>query len=93
MSSAQVARLSARSQLAEAAFLSLLPGLGHTSGGGADVIGFAEHRPLLLAALISGIVAQMDRLELVGVRPSAWVLTWILVLDVRIPRLPDAWPP
>jgi LCP family protein required for cell wall assembly len=82
MSSAQVARPRARSPFA-AAFLSLLfPGLGHAYAGAHwRAIGFAAP-PLLLAALVGGILLRMDRLELVGFLLQPWVLTSILVLDV-----------
>jgi LCP family protein required for cell wall assembly len=81
MSSAQVARPRARSPFA-AAFLSLLfPGLGHAYAGAHwRAIGFAAP-PLLLAALIGGILLRMDRLELVGFVLQPWVLTSILVID------------
>jgi LCP family protein required for cell wall assembly len=66
-----------------AAFLSLLfPGLGHAYAG-------AHHRalafaaaPLLLAALLAGIVLRMDRGELVGFLLVPWVLPSIFVVNL-----------
>jgi LCP family protein required for cell wall assembly len=66
-----------------AAFLSLLfPGLGHWYAGAHQrALAFAA-APLLLAALLAGIVLRMDRGELVGFLLVPWVLPSIFVLNL-----------
>jgi len=66
-----------------AAFLSLLfPGLGHAYAGASQrALAFAA-APLLLAALLAGIVLRMDRGELVGFLLVPWVLPSIFVVNL-----------
>jgi polyisoprenyl-teichoic acid--peptidoglycan teichoic acid transferase len=66
-----------------AAFLSLIfPGLGHAYAGAHQrAIAFAA-APLLLAALLAGIVLRMDRGELVGFLLVPWVLPSIFVVNL-----------
>jgi LCP family protein required for cell wall assembly len=66
-----------------AAFLTLLfPGLGHAYAGAHQrALAFAA-APLLLAALLAGIVLRMDRGELVGFLLVPWVLPSIFVVNL-----------
>ncbi len=82
MQKPQEARPRARSPFA-AAFLSLLfPGLGHLYVGAyTRALGFAA-APVLLIALLAGFVLRMDRLELVGLLFSPFLLSSIFVLNV-----------
>ncbi len=66
-----------------AAFLSLLfPGLGHLyAGAPARALGFAA-APVLLVALGAGTLLRMDRLELVALLFSPFVLTSVFVLNL-----------
>jgi polyisoprenyl-teichoic acid--peptidoglycan teichoic acid transferase len=66
-----------------AAFLSLIfPGLGHAYAGAHQrALAFAA-APLLLAALLAGIVLRMDRGELVGFLLVPWVLPSIFVVNL-----------
>jgi LCP family protein required for cell wall assembly len=66
-----------------AAFLSLLfPGLGHAYAGAHQrALAFAA-TPILLAALLAGIVLRVDRGELVGFLLVPWVLPSIFVLNL-----------
>jgi LCP family protein required for cell wall assembly len=80
-----------------AAFLSLLfPGLGHAySGAWSRALTFAA-APLLLIALVAGIILRVNRLELLGFVLQPEVLTLILVLNLlvlvyRIVAAIDAW--
>jgi LCP family protein required for cell wall assembly len=80
-----------------AAFLSLLfPGLGHAYAG-------AHHRalafaavPLLLVALVAGIVLRLPRAELLGLLLQPWLLTSVFVLNLialvyRLVAIVDAY--
>ena len=82
MQKPQEARPRARSPFA-AAFLSLLfPGLGHLYlGAYTRALGFAA-APVLLIALLAGFVLRMDRLELVGLLFSPFLLSSIFVLNL-----------
>jgi LCP family protein required for cell wall assembly len=82
MQKPQEARPRARSPFA-AAFLSLLfPGLGHLyAGAPARALGFAA-APVLLIALVAGFLLRMDRLELVALLFSPFLLTSIFVLNL-----------
>ena len=82
MQKPQVARPGARSPFA-AAFLSLLfPGLGHLyAGAPARALGFAA-APVLLVALVAGVLLRMDRLELVALLFSPFLLTSIFILNL-----------
>ena len=82
MQNPQEARPRARSPFA-AAFLSLLfPGLGHLYlGAYTRALGFAA-APVLLFALLAGFVLRMDRLELVGLLFSPFLLSSIFVLNL-----------
>ena len=82
MQNPQEARPRARSPFA-AAFLSLLfPGLGHLYlGAYTRALGFAA-APILLFALLAGFVLRMDRLELVGLLFSPFLLSSIFVLNL-----------
>ncbi|MEX1172828.1 MAG: LCP family protein [Chloroflexota bacterium] len=78
----QDARPRARSPFA-AAFLSLLfPGLGHAyAGAPMRALGFAA-APILLIALVAGVVLRMDRLELVGLVFNPFLLSTIFVVNL-----------
>lgn len=82
MSEPQDARPRGRSPFA-AAFLSLIvPGLGHLyAGAPARALGFAAV-PILLVALIAGIVLRLDRLELVGLVVNPFLLSSVFALNV-----------
>jgi LCP family protein required for cell wall assembly len=82
MQTPQGARPRARSPFA-AAFLSLVfPGLGHLYvGAPARALGFAA-APVLLVALIAGVLLRMDRLELVALLFSPFLLTSIFILNL-----------
>jgi LCP family protein required for cell wall assembly len=82
MQKPQEARPRARSPFA-AAFLSLLfPGLGHLyAGAPARALGFAA-APVLLIALVAGFLLRMDRLEIVALLFSPFLLTSIFVLNL-----------
>ena len=82
MQTPQDARPRARSPFA-AAFLSLLfPGLGHLyAGAPARALGFAA-APVLLIALLAGVLLRMDRLELVALLFSPFLLTSIFVANL-----------
>jgi LCP family protein required for cell wall assembly len=66
-----------------AAFLSLLfPGLGHLyAGAPSRALGFAA-APVLLTALLAGIVLRLDRIELVGLVFNPFLLTSVFVFNV-----------
>jgi LCP family protein required for cell wall assembly len=92
----QVARPRARSPFA-AAFLSLLfPGLGHAyAGAPMRALGFAA-APVLMIALVAGIVLRMDRLELIGLVFNPFLLSTIFVVNLillvyRIVAIIDAY--
>ena len=78
----QDARPRARSPFA-AAFLSLLfPGLGHAyAGAPMRALGFAAG-PILLVALLAGIVLRLDRVQLVGLVFNPFLLSSIFVLNI-----------
>ncbi len=78
----QDARPRGRSPFA-AAFLSLIvPGLGHLyAGAPGRALGFAA-APVLLVALIAGVVLRLDRLELVGLVFSPFLLSSVFALNV-----------
>ena len=82
MQNPQGARPRARSPFA-AAFLSLLfPGLGHLyAGAPARALAFAA-APVLLVALVAGVLLRMDRLELVALLFSPFLLTSIFILNL-----------
>jgi polyisoprenyl-teichoic acid--peptidoglycan teichoic acid transferase len=96
MQSPQGARARHRSPFA-AAFLSLLfPGLGHVYAG-AFMRGLAFAAvPVLLTALLGGVVLRIDRLELAGVFLQPDVLRLLLVINLallvyRVVATVDAW--
>jgi len=66
-----------------AAFLSLLfPGLGHLyAGAPSRALGFAA-APVLLVALLAGIVFRLDRIELVGLVFNPFLLSSVFVFNV-----------
>jgi LCP family protein required for cell wall assembly len=66
-----------------AAFLSLLfPGLGHLyAGAPSRALAFAA-APILLVALLAGIVLRLDRIELVGLVFNPFLLTSAFVFNV-----------
>jgi LCP family protein required for cell wall assembly len=68
-----------------AAFLSLLfPGLGHAyAGAWHRALGFAAI-PILAVALAAGVVLRLDRLELLGLVFSPFVLTSVFVLNIAL---------
>ncbi len=82
MQNTQEARPRARSPFA-AAFLSLIfPGLGHAyAGAPMRALGFAA-APVLLIALGAGVLLRMDRLELVGLVFSPFILTSVFVVNI-----------
>lgn len=92
----QDARPRGRSPFA-AAFLSLLfPGLGHLyAGAPSRALGFAA-APVLLVALVAGILLRLDRLELVGLVFNPFLLSSVFVLNVvallyRLVAIVDAY--
>jgi LCP family protein required for cell wall assembly len=90
----QEARPRARSPFA-AAFLSLLfPGLGHLyAGAPMRALGFAAP-PLLLLALVAGVVLRLDRIELLGAFVSmvgAIFVFNIVALVYRLVAIVDAY--
>jgi len=66
-----------------AAFLSLLfPGLGHLYAGAPNrALAFAA-APILLVALLAGIVLRLDRIELVGLVFNPFLLSSVFVFNV-----------
>ena len=96
MPTLQEGRPRARSSFA-AAFLSMLfPGLGHAYAGAPHrALAFAAP-PILLIALIGGIVLRINHLELLGILIQPEVLVLILVVNLlvlayRIVAAVDAW--
>ena len=94
MQKPQGARPRARSPFT-AAFLSLLfPGLGHLyAGAPMRALGFAA-APLLLLALIAGVVLRLDRIELLGAFVSmvgAIFVFNIVALVYRLVAIVDAY--
>jgi LCP family protein required for cell wall assembly len=94
MQKPQEARPRARSPFT-AAFLSLLfPGLGHLyAGAPIRALGFATP-PILLLALIAGIVLRLDRTELLGAFVSMVVAIFvfnIIALIYRLVAIVDAY--
>jgi LCP family protein required for cell wall assembly len=82
MQNPQDARPRARSPFT-AAFLSLLfPGLGHLyAGAPMRALGFAA-APILLVSLGAGVLLRLDRIELVSLLFSPFLLTSIFVLNL-----------
>lgn len=82
MQRAQEARPRARSPFV-AAFLSLLfPGLGHAyTGAYQRALGFAAP-PILLGALVAGVVMRLDGPHLVELILTPWVLPGVFVLNL-----------
>ena len=76
------ARARARSPFA-AAFLSLVfPGLGHAYAGATNrALGFAA-APILLIALLAGVVQRMDRVDLIGLVFNPFLLNSIFVVNI-----------
>ncbi len=68
-----------------AAFLSLLfPGLGHLyAGAPSRALAFAA-APILLVALLAGIVLRLDRIELVGLVLNPLMLSSVFVFNVVV---------
>lgn len=96
MPNPQDARPRARSPFA-AAFLSLIfPGLGHLyAGAPVRALGFAA-APVLLIALGAGTLLRMDRIELVGLVFSPFILTSVLIVNIialiyRVVAIVDAY--
>ena len=88
---------SRRSSPFAAAFLSLLfPGLGHAYlGANQRAIGFAAP-PILIGALIAGIVVRLDIFELGGLAFQTWFITAVFVVNLvalayRAAAIVDAW--
>ena len=84
MSSTPQPRPRAKSPFA-AAFLSLIvPGLGHLYAGATmRALAFAA-APILLIALLGGVVLRMDRLSLVGLVFNPFVLDSVFVLNLIV---------
>ena len=82
MQNPQDARPRARSPFT-AAFLSLLfPGLGHLyAGAPMRALGFAA-APILLVSLGAGVILRLDRIELVSLLFSPFLLTSIFILNL-----------
>ena len=96
MSSTPQAPLRAKSPFA-AAFLSLIfPGLGQLyAGAPMRALAFAA-APILLIALLAGVVLRMDRIELVGLVFNPFLLSSVFVLNIiallyRIVAIIDAY--
>jgi LCP family protein required for cell wall assembly len=92
----QEVRPRARSPFA-AAFLSLLfPGLGHVYAGAyTRALGFAA-APILVIALVAGIVLRMEQTELIGLalNPAVWTSVFVinlLLLAYRVVAIVDAY--
>jgi LCP family protein required for cell wall assembly len=92
----QDARPRARSPFA-AAFLSLLfPGLGHFYAGAANrALAFAA-APILLVALLAGIVLRLDRIELLGLVLNPFLLSSVFAANLvallyRLVAIVDAY--
>ena len=80
-----------------AAFLSLLfPGLGHAYAGARQrALAFAAP-PILLIALVAGVVLRIDRADLVGYLLLPWVLPSVFVVNLialvyRLVAIVDAY--
>jgi len=92
----QEGRPRARSSFAAAFLSSLFPGLGHAYAGAPHrALAFAAP-PILLIALIAGIVLRMNRLELAGILIQPEVLVLILIVNLvvfgyRLVAIVDAW--
>jgi LCP family protein required for cell wall assembly len=96
MHPAQEGRPPARSAFV-AAFLSLLfPGLGHAYVGAyTRALGFAAG-PILIGALVAGIVLRLPQTELIELAVQSWFLTSVFVLNLlllayRMIAIVDAW--
>jgi LCP family protein required for cell wall assembly len=86
-----------RSSPFAAAFLSLLfPGLGHAYlGAHRRAIGFAAP-PILIGALLAGIVIRLDVFQLGGLAFQSWFITLVFVVNLvalayRAAAVVDAW--
>ena len=92
----QGGRPRARSSFAAAFLSALFPGLGHAYAGAPHrALAFAAP-PILLLALLGGIVLRMNRLELAGILIQPEVLVLILIVNIgilgyRIVAAVDAW--
>jgi LCP family protein required for cell wall assembly len=80
-----------------AAVLSLLfPGLGHAYlGAYRRALGFAAP-PILIGALVAGIVVRLDTLELAGIAVQSWFLIAVFIANLvalvyRAAAIVDAW--
>jgi LCP family protein required for cell wall assembly len=80
-----------------AAVLSLLfPGLGHAYlGAYRRALGFAAP-PILIGALIAGIVVRLDTLQLAGIAVQSWFLIAVFIVNLvalayRAAAIVDAW--
>ena len=80
-----------------AAFLSLLfPGLGHAYlGAYRRGLGFAAP-PILLGALVAGVVVRMNVIDLAGMAVQTWFLTGLFIVNLvalayRAAAIVDAW--
>jgi LCP family protein required for cell wall assembly len=96
MQSAHEAAPRRRSPFA-AAFLSLLfPGLGHAYlGAHRRALGFAAP-PVLIGALLAGVLVRLDTLQLAGIGAQSWFLTGVFIVNLvalgyRAVAIIDAW--
>jgi hypothetical protein len=82
MQSAQVERPRARSPFVAAVLSLLFPGLGHAYAGAPQrALGFAAP-PILLVALIAGIVIRATPGQLLEMLLTPWVLPGVFVLNL-----------
>jgi LCP family protein required for cell wall assembly len=92
----QEARPRVRSSFTAAVLSMVFPGLGHAYAGAPDrALAFAA-APLLVLALVVGIVIRLDAVQLAGLAVQAWFLTAVFVINLvllvyRLVAVLDAW--
>ena len=96
MHAPQETRPRARSPFVAAVLSLFFPGLGHAyAGAWHRALGFAAP-PLLLSALLAGVVFRADQVELLGLLLVPWVLPGVFVLNLvalvyRLVAIVDAY--
>lgn len=96
MHPAQEARPRARSPFVAAVLSLLFPGLGHAyAGAGQRALGFAAP-PILVTALVAGVLLRLDAPHLIGLLLTPWVAQSVFVLNLvalvyRLVAIVDAW--